>query len=68
MADLLVLPRPAKKFQIGAGFGKKSTTYWAGRKGKSGLSTTEREQLARTPESPLPKEKGTEPFVQITRS
>ena len=37
-------------------------------KEKSGLSATEREQLASTPEPPLPKGKGTEPSVQSTRS
>ena len=31
-------------------------------------SVPQREQLARTSESPLPKGKGTEPFVQSTRS
>ena len=33
---------------------------------KSGLSATEREQLASMPDPPLPK--GTKPFVQSTRS
>ena len=42
MADLLVLPRPAKSVQNGAGFSGKTGTYWACRKGKSGLSATER--------------------------
>ena len=42
MADLLVLPRPAKNVQNGAGFSGKTGTYWACRKGKSGLSATER--------------------------
>ena len=41
MADLLVLPRPAKSVQNGAGFSRKTGTYWACRKGKSGLSATE---------------------------
>ena len=41
MADLLVLPRPAKSVQNGAGFSGKTGTYWACRKGKSGLSATE---------------------------
>ena len=31
-------------------------------------SVPQRKQLARTPEPPLPKEKGTEPSVQSTRS
>ena len=42
MADFMVLPRPAKSVQNGAGFSRKSGTYWACRKGKSGLSATER--------------------------
>ena len=42
MADLLVLPRPAKSVQNGAGFSGKTVTYWACRKGKSGLSATVR--------------------------
>ena len=42
MADLLVLPRPAKSVQNGAGFSGKTGAYWACRKGKSGLSATER--------------------------
>ena len=42
MADLLVLPRPAKSVQNGAGFSGKTGTYWACRKGKSGLSATEK--------------------------
>ena len=31
-------------------------------------SVSQRKQLASTPEPPLPKGKGTEPFVQSTRS
>ena len=42
MADLLVLPRPAKSVQNGADFSGKTVTYWACRKGKSGLSVTDR--------------------------
>ena len=42
MAGLLVLPRPAKSVQNGAGFSGKTSTNWACRKGKSGLSATER--------------------------
>ena len=42
MADLLLLPRPAKSVQNGAGFSGKTGTYWACRKRKSGLSATER--------------------------
>ena len=42
MADLLVLSRPAKSVQNGAGLSGKTGIYWACRKGKSGLSATER--------------------------
>ena len=42
MADFMVLPRPAKSVQNGAGFSGKTGTNWACRKGKSGLSATER--------------------------
>ena len=42
MVDLLVLQRPAKKLQNGAGFSRETCAYWACRKGKSGLSATER--------------------------
>ena len=42
MADFMVLPRPAKSVQNGAGFSRKTGTSWACRKGKSGLSATER--------------------------
>ena len=42
MADLLVLPRPAKSEQNGAGFSGKTGAYWAYRKEKSALSTTGR--------------------------
>ena len=42
MADLLVLPTPAKSVQNGAGFSGKTGAYWACRKGKSGLSVTEK--------------------------
>ena len=42
MADFMMLPRPAKSVQNGAGFSGKTGTYWACRKGKSGLSATER--------------------------
>ena len=37
-----MLPRPAKSMQNGAGFSGKTSTYWACRKGKSGLSATVR--------------------------
>ena len=42
MADFMVLPRPTKSMQNGAGFSRKTGTYWASRKGKSDLSATER--------------------------
>ena len=42
MADLLVLPIPAKSVQNGAGFSGKTGTNWACREGKSGLSAIER--------------------------
>ena len=42
MADFMMLPRPAKSVQNGAGFSGKSGTYWACRKKKKGLSATER--------------------------
>ena len=42
MAYLLVLPRPAKSVQNGAGFSGKTGTYWACRKGKTGLSATKK--------------------------
>ena len=42
MADFMVLPRPAKSVQNGAGFSGKTGTNWACRKGKSDLSATER--------------------------
>ena len=35
---------------------------------ESVASVPQKEQLTRTPEPPLPKAKGTEPFVQSTRS
>ena len=42
MADFMVLPRPAKSVQNGAGFSEKTAANWACRKGKSGLTATER--------------------------
>ena len=42
ITDLLVLPRPAMSVQNGAGFSGKTGANWACRKGKSGLSATER--------------------------
>ena len=42
MADFMVLPRPAKSVQNGAGFSRKTGTNWACRKEESGFSATER--------------------------
>ena len=42
MADLLVLPRPAKSVQNVVGFSGKTGTNWTCQKGKSGLSATEK--------------------------
>ena len=42
MADLLVLPRPAKSVWNDTGFSGKTRAYWACRKGKSGITATER--------------------------
>ena len=66
VVDLLVLPKPAESLQNGAGFcGKLKQTGPA--KNKRVVSVPQREQLARTPEPPLPKGKGTGPSVQIIR-
>ena len=59
--------KAAKSAQNSAGFSGKTGTYWTCRKGKSGLSATER-AVGKTPEPPLPKRKGTEPSVQSIRS
>ena len=64
MADSMVLPRPAKSVQNGAGFSGKTGPAEKERV----ASVPQREQLARTPEPPLPKGKGTKPSVQSTRS
>ena len=42
MADFMVLLRPAKSVKNGAGLSGKTGANWACRKGKSGLSATER--------------------------
>ena len=60
MADLLVLPRPAKSVQNGAGFSGKLEHTGPAEKERV-ASVPRKEQLARTPEQPLPK--GTEPFI-----
>ena len=63
MADLLVLPRPAKSVQNGTKLERIGPV-----KRERVASVPQREQLARTPEPPLPKGKRTEPSVQSTRS
>ena len=77
VADLLVLPRPAKTLQNGAGFSEKclpgvlKTKEWLHckrEKEREREREREREQLASTQKPPLPKGKGTGPFVQSTRS
>ena len=62
IADLLVLPRPAKSLQNDVGFsGKLEPT--APKKKKIVASVSQREQLSSRPELFLPKPKGTEPFI-----
>ena len=56
MADLLVLPRPAKSMQNGAGFSEKLEHTGPAEKERV-VSVPQREQLARTPEPPYQKEK-----------
>ena len=67
MADLLVLPIPAKSVQNGAGFSGKNLNILGLPKRKE-WPQCHREQLARMTKPPLPKGKGTEPSVQSTRS
>ena len=62
VADLLMLPRPAKRVQNGAGFSGKTGAYWPAEKERV-ASVPQTEQLASTLESPLPKGKVTEPSV-----
>ena len=66
MADLLVLPRPAKSLQNGAGFRGKLQQTGPDEKEIVAL-VPQSEHLATTPELPLSKGKGTEPSVQIMR-
>ena len=66
MSDLLVLPRPAKRVQNGQASAEKLEQTEPAEKERVAL-VPQREQLARTPEPPLPKGKGTEPSVQSTR-
>ena len=67
VADLLVLPRPAKSLQNGAGFSGKIQIYWACQKGKS-ASVPQREGWQVGQSRLCQKRKGTEPSVQSTRS
>ena len=64
MADLLVLQRACRMAQASA---EKLEHSWPAENERV-VSVPQREQLARTPEPPLPKQKGTEPSVQSTRS
>ena len=57
MADLLVLPRPAKSLQNGAGFSLETCKHWACQYQRF-ASTPLSELLARTPEPYFLKEKG----------
>ena len=66
MAGLLVLPRPAESMQNGAGFSGKTCKYGSAEKERVAL-VPQSEQLASTSEPPLPKGKGTEPSIPITR-
>ena len=66
MADLLMLPRPAKSLQNGSGFWRKLEQTGPAKKGKV-ASVPQSEQLARMQELPFWKRKGTEPSVQIIR-
>ena len=67
MADLLVLPRPAKNVQNAAGFSGKSSTYWACREGKSGFSATEKAvgKYARAPLAKKRRNRAVSPECQI---
>ena len=66
MADLLVLSKSAESLKNGAGFSGKLEHSWPAEKERVAL-VPQREQLAGALEPPLPKGKGTEPSVQITR-
>ena len=67
MADLMVLPRPAKSLKNCAGFSEKLKHTGPAKKKRVAL-VPHREQSVRTPDPSLPKEKGTKPSVQSTRS
>ena len=62
MAHLLVLPRPAKSLQNGQASAEKLEHTGPAEKERVAL-VPQREQLASTRETPLPKGKGTEPSV-----
>ena len=61
VACLLVLPRPAKSLQNGTGFSRELEHTGPAEKERV-ASVPQREQLKSTPEPPLSKGKGTEPF------
>ena len=65
MADLLVLPEPAKRLQNGA---EENLERIGPAKNERVASVPQREQLASMPEPSLPKGKQTETSVQITKS
>ena len=67
MADLLVMPRPAKTCRMVQASLEKLEHTGSAEKERVAL-VPQREQLASTLELPLPKGKGTEPSVQSTRS
>ena len=64
VAGLLVLPKPAKSLQNCP----EKLEHTGPAKKERVASVLQREQLAGTPEPPLPKGKGTEPSDQSTRS
>ena len=67
MADLLVLPRPAKSVQMAQTSAEKLEHTGPAEKERM-ASVPQREQLASTLEPPFPKAKGTKPSFQNTRS
>ena len=67
VADLLVLPRPAKTCRMVQASAEKREHHGPTEK-KRVASMPQRKQLASTPEPSLPKGKATEPSVQSTRS
>ena len=66
MAYLLVLPRPAESCRM-AQVSMMKLEHTEPAEKESVVSVPQREQLARAPEPPLSKGKGTEPSVQIVR-